>query len=136
MSVVTNVILCLGLSDEGKLERVNEFFSKEYQAAHPSTLSCSGQQGFVDCCDPSLPEGWYGGTKGLEACICIGAFNYFPLEVFLLYLQKNIDWEDPENIQVMVQRQDDNRFVLINVMEWKPPDWLTPNLDDRIERIN
>jgi hypothetical protein len=59
--------------------------------------------------DPSLPKGWYGGTKYLECCLYLGAYNHFNAQAFLAYL-RTYPWEDPESVQLLVKEQYDDVF--------------------------
>ncbi len=108
MSVVTNVILSIGLADDEEndgvaISRVNQFFE-------PPRI------GFVSCDSPLLPRGWYGGTKMLEANLYIGAFNHFVLAEFLEFLGR-LEWNEPRNVQLFVKEEDDDRFRLINLAD-------------------
>jgi hypothetical protein len=107
MSVVTNVILHMGYLDETYLAQVNEFFDKEDR---------DGRKGFVLVDDPTLPRGWYGGTKMLECTLAIGAFNYLDLDDLVEHLRK-IKWPryTQGNVQLMVKEQDHGRFRIIDV---------------------
>jgi len=110
MSVVTNVILHMGCLDDEQgeklLAQVNEFFDNEDR-------DCMG---FVLVDDPSLPEGWYGGTKMLECTLAIGAFNYLDLGDLVEHLRQ-IKWPRyiQGNVQLMVKEQDHGRFRIIDV---------------------
>lgn len=107
MSRVTNLILCLGVPDAdgawGKIEEVNRYFE-------------GSSKGLVSVDDPSLPRGWYGGTKYLEAELYVGAYNALDLNAFIGHL-RSIEWESPECVQLLVQEQEDRRFRLINVFD-------------------
>ena len=107
MSVVTNLVLCLGVSDGEsagrKIEEVNRYFAD----------SCKG---LVSVDDPALPRGWYGGSKFLEADLYIGAFNHLDLQAFIGHI-RSIRWKQPDCVQVFVKEQDDDRFRLLNVLE-------------------
>jgi hypothetical protein len=96
MSYVTNIILHLPICEEEKIEEVNKFFDEK-------------EKGLVSLDDGKLPHGWYGGSKMLEANLYAGAFNYLSLEELMEYLRK-IDWENPEEVQVMVKEQNDEVF--------------------------
>lgn len=100
MSYVTNVILSMGMEGE-KLEQVNKFFD-------------GNQKGFVSCDDESLPRGWYGGSKMLEIDIAVGAFNYLSIDELVEHL-KTIEWQEPEEIQLLICDKDDNRFSIVQI---------------------
>ena len=105
MSYVTNVILHLGIvmqdeEEKQKLSEVNAFFEH--------------QSGFVSVKDEALPRGWYGGNKYLEASIAIGAFNYLDLNGLIKHL-RGIDWWCAEDVQLIVKRQNDDKFEIVDV---------------------
>lgn len=59
MSHVTNIVLSVDGDDVNLIDQVNSFIDRG--------------RGFVSVGDESLPTGWYGGTKALEADLYIGA---------------------------------------------------------------
>lgn len=103
MSVVTNVILKTPLFSDSE----KEHFEKEINSFFDT-------KGFVNCDDKSLPVGWYGGTKMLEAELWLGSFNYLDLEGLVNHL-KSIDWkvEYEDWVQVIYQKQEDDKFSII-----------------------
>lgn len=116
MSYVTNVILSTGtLFDEEEekiLQEVNKFFVDKDNPAY-------SKNGFVNVEDASLPRGWYGGDKMLEASLFIGAFNYLNLEGLIEHLQ-SIQWEYPEDVQLIIKEDGESRFEIINVFDDLP----------------
>ena len=104
MSVVTNVILSIGIRDalNKKITEINRFFEQ------------SGGRGLVSMDDPALPEGWYGGSKMLEAYLYVGAFNHLDLTGFYKHLQ-SLSWEQPESVQLIIREQEDFALRLINL---------------------
>jgi len=74
------------------------------------------QRPFISVDSEKLPPGWYGGSKMLETPLYVGAFNYFQEEQFIEHLRK-IKWAEPECVQLIIKRQNDDRFEIINVME-------------------
>lgn len=54
-------------------------------------------------------DDWYGGVRGLEHRILVGAFNHLSVDGLLKHLA-GYPWRSPECVQVMVKTQDDNRF--------------------------
>jgi hypothetical protein len=107
MSVVTNVLLSLGVLDgevtPNRIEEVNRYFGD----------SCKG---LVSVHDSTLPHCWYGGSKALEADIFIGAFNLLDLQAFLGYL-RSIPWKQRDCVQLFIKEQEDERFRLLNLFE-------------------
>ena len=55
---------------------------------------------------------WYGGSKALETPLFIGAYNHLDLDGLIEHL-KNIDWEEPENVQLIVKSQHSDKFKII-----------------------
>ena len=102
MSWVINIILHIGIGDQDLLGKVNEYFDKK------ETL------GFVSLDDQKLPKGWYGGTKFLEACLAVGAFNHLDLQEFLQHL-KAINWAEPQSVQLILKDQEDYKFRIIDL---------------------
>ena len=102
MSYVTNTILTFNVLEDEKerLVEVNKFFGDS--------------KGFVSCDDESLPRGWYGGIKMLETNICIGSFNYLKVEELVDYLRE-IKWKKPQNVQLMLKNQSDEKFTLLTL---------------------
>lgn len=89
MSFVTNVILTFDSGDEKLFPEVNKFFEE----------TC----GFKEISEHA------GGTKYLEICVAVGAFNYLVLDDLIGYIHR-IKWEYPENVQLFVCEQEDERF--------------------------
>jgi len=104
MSVVTNAILTYSILEQedetNRIGEVNKFFGES--------------RGFVHCDTPTLERGWYGGTKMLETNVAIGSFNHLRLNDFVEHLE-SIKWEEPQNVQLIVQEQDDERFRIITL---------------------
>lgn len=102
MSVVDNCILSFSIMEnEGdRIADVNRFFGEH--------------KPFISVHDDKLPNGWYGGTKYLETPLLIAAFNYFEEVAFIKHL-KTIGWKHPENVQLMIQRQDDDVFSIVTI---------------------
>lgn len=104
MSLVTNVVFSYSIGeDDDIIKQVNRYFTD-----NPLI-------GLVSCDDMNrTPLGWYGGTKMLETPLFIGSFNYLNLPDLLDHL-RTIDWKYPEDVQLIVQEQDDNRFRIIHL---------------------
>lgn len=103
MSMVDNCILTFSIceDEDEKIHQINSFF---------------GHKGFISVDSETLPIGWYGGTKMLETPLFIAAFNYFNEGSFINRL-KTLDWEYPKEVQLMIKRQDDDMFSIVNIME-------------------
>lgn len=104
MSVVTNCILTFSVLEdvEKRIKDINKYFG-DYK-------------GFVSCNDEILPRGWYGGTKMLETNVCIGALNHLNIKDLVEHLKK-IEWEEKENVQLIFQEQEEDRFKILTLTE-------------------
>lgn len=102
MSYITNTIISIGMNDSDKLNEVNKYFGED--------------RGFVSCDSAGLPRGWYGGSKFLEVEIGIGAFNYLNVNLLKEHI-KNIQWEYPEDVQLLICDQDTDRFKIWNLID-------------------
>ena len=99
MSSVTNLILaCSGSENERDTAIFLNNFPNEGKAFK-----------IVSIDDPSLPKGWYGGTKYMEARLYLGAYNYFNYQAFIAYLQA-YPWQYPEDVQLLIKEQYDDVF--------------------------
>lgn len=106
MSVVTNVVLLAGCDiAETQLIQINEFFGEDVQ-------------GFVSADDPSLPRGWYGGSKMLECRVAIGAFNYLNLDGLIEHIRTKVKWSiyHCHAVQLAVREDQKFSFRLIEVL--------------------
>ncbi len=106
MSNVTNAILSFNLSDEHNVsvDAINAIFVNGLRV----------QRGFVSVDDPSLPSAWYGGSKMLETPILIAAFNHVNTDDILAHL-RTLPWRYPEDVQLMVKRQESDRFEILTL---------------------
>ena len=105
MSVVTNVILTFAiLEDEDRenhytiVDKINEWMEKEYGQTFNGNLWEVGNEAV-------------GGAKNIETPLYIAAFNYLDTEGFVEHL-KGLPWLEPENVQMFIQEQDDERFTV------------------------
>jgi hypothetical protein len=108
MSRVTSAILYLSTFDDDRLPAVNAFFQ-------------SIRRGFVSLDDESLPRGWYGGAKYLEANLYAGAFNYLDLDELVSHLP-GIAWREPAAVQLVVREQEDFKLRVLDVFPFDTPD--------------
>ncbi len=106
MSVVTNVVFSYSIGeDDDIIKQVNRYFTDDL----------FGSIGLVSCDDITrAPLGWYGGSKMLETPLFIGSYNHLHLPDLLGHL-RTIDWKHPEDVQLIVQEQDDNRFTILTL---------------------
>jgi hypothetical protein len=103
MSVVTNIVLSFSIMEESRehdtvylnIEKINKWLD---------------DNSFGDF-GKDLDE-VSGGRKHLETPLFAAAFNYFRLSDFVDFLH-SLDWVEPENVQIFVQEQDENKFKLV-----------------------
>ena len=97
MSLVTNIILITGISDEIGIGELNRKF----------------QQGtiFSEIDDSKID---YAGEKFIEAGIYLGAFNYLDLEELIKTIE-NTRWEYPKDVQLFVKEDNEDRFSEIKL---------------------
>lgn len=114
MSHVTNLMVSwnigggsadFGASDEGvdgrRADEINRLLAG----------LCDGQE---LCCvdEPSRPSIECGGQKHLEANLMVAAVNYLDEQAFLSGLAA-MGWEYPEDVQVFIRRQNEDRWSII-----------------------
>ncbi len=103
MSIVTTLILVCSCSEDEELilKQISqyEYYGKKFR--------------IVSINDSSLPKAWYGGDKYAEARIFIGAYNSLDLADFLSYLKRNVKWEFPDWVQLIVKEEIDFMFKII-----------------------
>ncbi len=108
MSRVTNVLLHIGGCDSdsvnGTIVQANAYFE-----------DCD-IRGLISLNDPSLPKGWYGGNKYLEAKLYVGAFNHLYLDEFIKHL-RSLEWKKPSEVQLIVKEQEEDVFRIVPIFE-------------------
>ena len=107
MSRVTNLLLHINALEtapaSGKILEVNQFFER------------NDKHGLVSLDASSLPRGWYGGDKMLEANLYVGAFNFLDLEAFLEHI-RSLAWQEGDQVQAIVMKQEEDKFHIIDVI--------------------
>lgn len=89
MSVVTTMILMASYS--ANIREVNAFFKDK-------------RERFVRL------DARFGGYKGASAAVYGTAVNYLDLEGFVAHLRTKVNWDDPEEIQLIVKTEQSDRF--------------------------
>lgn len=104
MSDVTNLMITFGGSEDeaAVIEKLREY---KHRGLSFHTVS-------VD--DDKLPKGWYGGSKNLECTILIGAYNHLHFKSLVEFM-RNMPWERPDNVQLIVKMQWDSKFRIIDL---------------------
>jgi len=115
MSVVTNVIISYSLLEEEDskgnsrmgpiLTKLNEWLEERGCGSFLPALDAWG-----------MGSDAIGGRKNLETPIHIAAFNYLDIEGFLYQVAQG-NWEYIDDVQVMIQDQESDKFVLHNIGE-------------------
>ena len=107
MSIVTNVILTFSLEEEGNQE-------EDFPALNSVNAWIAGREyRRVELLErvADLP-----GRKRFEQVICVGCFNHLDVDAFKAAVA-NAPWQDPENVQLFVQEQEQDRFELFTVAD-------------------
>lgn len=101
MSNVSNCLLSFSVTENEpeRIAEVNSYFPNG--------------TGFVSVDSPTLPRKWYGGSKMLEACLYIAAFNNLDEADFLKHLARAVAWRHPEYVQFIVNRQESALFEIV-----------------------
>lgn len=104
MSVVTNLfITCSASEDEDKLKPALSLYLHQGKPFRIGLLN-------------DLPRYVYGGTKNIEATIFFGVYNHLDLQSLVNHL-RTIQWENPEDVQVILKEQHDFKFRIIDLFE-------------------
>ena len=104
MSDVTNLLIAFS-SGEDK-EKIQQQLRQHINNGRPFNV--------VSVDAPTLPLGWYAGSKFLEAGLFIGAYNHLDLDELLTFM-KSMTWHEPEDVQLIVKKQLDFKFSLIDL---------------------
>jgi len=105
MSNVTNVILSFSIiEEEYELQDFQHYkiMDKINQWLYDSKYGQFSKE---------LTE-YAGGNKVTETPIYIAAFNHFNIDAFVEFI-KTLNWEEPEDVQIFIQTQDEDRFLII-----------------------
>jgi hypothetical protein len=97
MSYVTNTILAFSIIEDvrSRFEEVNTFFTD--------------RSGFMWTWHSD--EEWTGGSKHLEHPTFVAAFNHLDFDGLIVHL-RSVKWEEPENVQLIICGQDDDRYEI------------------------
>ncbi|SEO55564.1 hypothetical protein SAMN05444671_3764 [Flavobacterium sp. CF108] len=107
MSNVINIIILFSSSeDEDKI--IHELSQFEYKKDFFFNVKSIK--------DKNLPKNWHGGSKGFEASVLIGAYNYLSISDLINYMI-NIKWEYIEDVQLLYKEEGDFVFKLANLKE-------------------
>lgn len=111
MSEVTNLIISFSIAeDESSRSSDLELF---FNNGRGFKVTSADFEAFNDK-EGENKKRWYAGEKCLETPLFIGAYNHLDLVGLIQHL-KNIDWEEPENVQLIVKDQNSNKFKIIEI---------------------
>lgn len=107
MSHVSNVILSFSILEDEKrvMREVNDYLEKEEnQRFESADFKVGGKF-------------WYGGHKVLETPLWLGAFNYLHIGSLLKFM-RGVQWEYPDEVQLIVKDQDSDLFEILTLDDW------------------
>ena len=117
MSFVTDVILCVGLSEEQgeDIFPAIDFVNAWLESEHYGKLNhLNGNEG---------------GFKAWQIDVFGGAFNYLNTDQFIHCLL-NAPWEEPDRVQLIIQGEEDEAMGMVYVFpSHQPP------MNQEIERV-
>ena len=103
MSMVTNVLLAIGIGNSNRgIANINQELDNRYKQELRSI-------------DEGPGGNQVGGSKRLEVEVWAAALGGVPTET-LLRLFGDAPWEDPDNVQLMVCEQEEDRFTVYPVV--------------------
>lgn len=113
MSDVTNLILTFSISEDeiSKVQEINCFWNNGRGFNLISADFERGQTLF----GKENEKRWYGGDKKLETPLFIGAYNHLDLDGLIEFL-KGLEWNRPENVQLIVKEEGSEKFRLIELL--------------------
>lgn len=113
MSVVTNLIISFSVLEDEKsrIGEVNAFFNN----GRGFKINSADFEEEESWPEKGSGKRWYGGSKILETPLYIGVYNHLDLEGLVAYM-KTIEWEEPENVQLIVKEQGADKFKIIEII--------------------
>ncbi len=112
MSQVTNLILAFSVGEDEATKRAEiELFSNNGRGFQLVSADFEGEDNIFKV---KNPRRWYAGSKFLETPLFIGAYNNLDLDGLVEHL-KILQWEEPENVQVIVKLNADEKFKIIGI---------------------
>lgn len=114
MSNVTNLILSfsIGEDERSRIEEVNLFHNNGI----PFYLVSADFERKYDKKGNLTKKVWYGGSKCLETPLYIGAINHLDIDGLIEHL-KMLEWDKPENVQIILKEQESDKFRIIEIIE-------------------
>ncbi len=112
MSEVTNLIISFSIieDEKGRVSDLDLFFNngRGFKVASADFESVNDNKNEL------YKKRWYGGSKVLETPLYVGAYNHLDLDGLIEHV-KDIDWIEPENVQLIVKSQDSDKFEIIEI---------------------
>jgi hypothetical protein len=113
MSEVTNLILSFSIAENKASKRSEiELFHNNGRGFRLESADFEGENNVWNV---QTTRRWYAGSKVLETPLFIGAYNHLDLDGLIEYL-KTLEWEEPENVQLIVQEQHEYKFRIIEIV--------------------
>jgi hypothetical protein len=113
MSDVTNIILSFSVA-EIESSRINEINTFANNGRGFNLVSADFEEG-RNFMGRENRNRWYGGSKMLETPLFVGAFNNLDINGLVEHL-RSLNWEEPENVQLIVQEQHEYKFKIIEII--------------------
>lgn len=114
MSEVTNLILSFSVGENEICKRAEiELFSNNGRGFELTSADFEGEDNIFKV---ENPRRWYAGSKFLGTPVFIGAYNKLDLDGLVEHL-KSLEWDEPENVQLIVQGEEDEKFRIIEIVE-------------------
>lgn len=112
MSEVTNLILSFSVGEDEitKRDEIELFFNN----GRGFKLTSADFEGEENLFEVKNPRRWYAGSKLLETPLFIGAYNQLDLDGLVEHL-KSLTWQEPENVQLIVKCENDEKFRIIEL---------------------
>ena len=112
MSEVTNLIISFSIGEDetSRINEVNLFFNN----GRGFKINSADFEEGTNWLGKENRKRWYGGTKMLETPLYVGAFNHLDLEGLIEHM-KELEWEEPENVQLIVKLQEADKFEIFEL---------------------
>lgn len=112
MSEVTNLIISfsIGEDEKSRITEVNLFFNN----GRGFKINSADFEEGTNWLGKENRKRWYGGSKMLETPLYLGAFNHLDLKGLVEHM-KEIEWEEPENVQLIVKAKESDKFKIIEL---------------------
>lgn len=112
MSNVTNLIISFSIVEDEKnrMREVNAFQNN----GHGFKINSADFQPEANWIGQKSKKRWYGGSNMLETPLYVGAYEDLDIEG-LVHHMKMIEWEELENVQLIMKEQDSDKFKIVDL---------------------